>query len=183
MPIKILGIVLSFFILISSAGATMSIKDEQFNRAIEFIFKAEGGYSKRPDEEVKYGITSKSYPHLNIKKLTKEKAKELYYRDYWLKSGAHRYKDFPTSLLIMDTAVLQGVSKAKELTEKAQSFEEGMSMRKKHLQSIGKGSNKKFLKGWMNRLSNLEKYAQPPKETKENIFLKEPVNLAPLLLK
>ncbi|MEZ9473500.1 glycosyl hydrolase 108 family protein, partial [Vibrio lentus] len=39
----------------------------------------------------KFGIAAMSYPHLNIKQLTIEQAKEIYYRDFWLKLGGEAF--------------------------------------------------------------------------------------------
>lgn len=35
----------------------------------------------------KFGISAASYPDLDIKNLTREQAKEIYYHDFWLKLG------------------------------------------------------------------------------------------------
>lgn len=55
----------------------------------------------------KYGISAMSYPHLDIKNLTLEQAKEIYKHDYW-----HKYKcDYlpdALSLAVFDYAVNSG---------------------------------------------------------------------------
>ena len=38
----------------------------------------------------KFGISAMSYPSLNIKQLTIEQAKDIYYRDFWLKLGGDK---------------------------------------------------------------------------------------------
>ena len=56
-----------------------------FDEAFEFVFNEEGGYVNDPDDpggETSHGISKKSFPHLNIKGLTKETVKPLY-RIYW----------------------------------------------------------------------------------------------------
>jgi lysozyme family protein len=55
----------------------------------------------------KYGISAKSYPHLDIKNLTYEDALKLFYQDYWLKV---RGDEVPVkwALVMMDCAVNQG---------------------------------------------------------------------------
>ena len=50
-----------------------------FNNIIEVVLKHEGGYVNDPKDlggETKYGITKRFYPDVDIKNLTKEKAKE-----------------------------------------------------------------------------------------------------------
>jgi lysozyme family protein len=46
----------------------------------------EGGYVNHPADpggETNWGISKRSYPHINIKELTKEGAKEIYRKDFW----------------------------------------------------------------------------------------------------
>jgi lysozyme family protein len=50
------------------------------------ILRHEGGYVHDPADpggETKYGISRRSYPHVNIQALTLEDAVTLYYRDWW----------------------------------------------------------------------------------------------------
>lgn len=64
-----------------------------FDKALEHTLLFEGGYSNDPKDrggETKFGISKRSYPHLDIKNLTLEKAKEIYYQDYWLKMGCDK---------------------------------------------------------------------------------------------
>lgn len=61
-------------------------RDAQFEEYIERILNHEGGYVNHKDDpggETKWGIAKRSYPHLDIKNLTKEEAKEIYYHDFW----------------------------------------------------------------------------------------------------
>lgn len=51
-----------------------------------------------------YGISACSYPDLDIKNLTKEEAEAIFFRDYWLASGANDLS-WPLNLLVFDTAV------------------------------------------------------------------------------
>jgi lysozyme family protein len=46
----------------------------------------EGGYVNHPADpggETNWGISKRSYPHVNIKGLTKEAAQEIYRKDFW----------------------------------------------------------------------------------------------------
>ena len=63
-------------------------KNSKFDSAFKRLLIFEGGYVL--DEldsggETKYGISKRSYPHLNIKALTKKQAKEIYRTDWWEK--------------------------------------------------------------------------------------------------
>jgi len=60
---------------------------EIFERCIVIILKHEGGYVNNPNDfggETKYGIAKRFFPHEDIKNLTIERAKYLYFHSYWL---------------------------------------------------------------------------------------------------
>ena len=82
-----------------------------FNRAVNIVLEMEGGYVNDPRDpggETRYGISKRSYPHINIKELTKGHAKDIYHRDYW---NACMCEGLPEQLRLMvfDCAVNQGV--------------------------------------------------------------------------
>jgi lysozyme family protein len=61
-----------------------------FDQAFEFVFLEEGGYVNDPNDsggETKHGISKRSHPNLDIKNLTKETVRPIYY-DYWKKVKA-----------------------------------------------------------------------------------------------
>lgn len=63
---------------------------DRFDVYIDRILDHEGGYNNRspeadPGGETKWGISKRSYPHLNIAALTREEAIEIYRRDFWLR--------------------------------------------------------------------------------------------------
>ena len=61
---------------------------ETFDEIIEKVLEHEGGYVNDPDDaggETKYGIAKRWYPDVDIKNLTKEHAKKIYHKDYWIK--------------------------------------------------------------------------------------------------
>lgn len=58
-----------------------------FNQAVEIVLKHEAGYANDPSDpggETNFGISKRQYPSLDIKNLTKDEAKAIYKRDYWL---------------------------------------------------------------------------------------------------
>ncbi len=74
----------------------MTEPSADFAKALAFALKWEvgnvpnGGYTNDPRDpggETKYGISKRSYPHLNIANLTIGEARDLYHYDYWLASG------------------------------------------------------------------------------------------------
>lgn len=79
---------------------------EPFDRAFQFLLKHElstycddGGYESR------YGISKRWYPQEDIEHLTEERAREIYYTDYWCRIGANVMGDTLLALLYMVFAV------------------------------------------------------------------------------
>jgi len=92
----------------------------QFCEAVEIILKHEGGYVNDPNDpggETKYGISKRAYPKTNIKKLTKNDAREIYKRDYWDKIKADKLPA-EIRLAAFDFAVNSGVYRSISLMQK-----------------------------------------------------------------
>lgn len=78
--------------------------------AITTLLKVEGGYVNDPRDpggETKYGISRRSYPNLDIARLTREDAVAIYERDFWTPIPA----DLPDALrwMAFDAAVNHGL--------------------------------------------------------------------------
>jgi lysozyme family protein len=61
-----------------------------FEEAFARLVSHEGGYVNNPADpggETKFGISKRSYPHLDIKNLTREAAMAIYYTDFWQPLG------------------------------------------------------------------------------------------------
>jgi len=59
-----------------------------FNSAVNKVLVHEGGYifdAIDPGGETNFGISKRQYPDVDIKKLTKKSAVEIYKKDYWLR--------------------------------------------------------------------------------------------------
>lgn len=85
-----------------------------FERAFAFISKWEGGWvddDQDPGGETKYGISKRSYPDIDIASLTREQAKKIYRRDYWLAARCDQLPE-PLALVHFDCAVNQGIGRA-----------------------------------------------------------------------
>ena len=57
-----------------------------FEDAISIVLLHEGGYVNDPDDpggETNFGIAKRYHPNVDIKNLTREKAIEIYYNEYW----------------------------------------------------------------------------------------------------
>jgi lysozyme family protein len=82
----------------------------KFEDAIEILLKHEGGYVNHPKDpggETNFGIAKRSYPHLNLKTITREEAIEIYRQDFWEKC---KIELLPPALrlIVFDCAVNQG---------------------------------------------------------------------------
>jgi len=65
----------------------------------------------------KYGISQKSYPQVNLEKLTEENAKAIYKRDYWDRIMGDLIISQQIAEELFDTAVNMGVKSAVKLLQ------------------------------------------------------------------
>ena len=89
----------------------MAIFSEAVNKTLSF----EGGYTSGEGDyggETKFGISKRSYPNVDIVKLTVEEAKEIYKRDYWDRLGLDRVKSQAIAEEVFDSAVNVGWGQA-----------------------------------------------------------------------
>ena len=90
-----------------------------FEPAVELILKHEGGYVNHPDDpggETNFGIAKRSYPDLDIAKLSKHDAKRIYKEDYWDKVRGDEMHP-AVALMVFDTAVNMGISRASKFLQ------------------------------------------------------------------
>jgi lysozyme family protein len=141
--------------------------------ALVIIFRLEGGWTDI-DGGTKYGIKASTLRsanqtgivrHNNIRKLTRREAAWIYYKFYWLRSGAYNYS-YPLDLIVFDAAVHVGPQKAKNMLNVAikktkskntkQIARQLLLERYRHLRSLKK--YKKYRFGWRRRLHVLNGY-------------------------
>ena len=138
----------------------------EFDRAIKFVLKWEGGYSNDPNDpgkETKYGISQKSYPYENIKNMTLKRAKKIYYENYWLKSGCDKL-NFPMNIVVFNCSVNCGRTRAKKIFVVSLGWEDFLFKQIEFY--AGLKTAKYFLRGWVNRVIDLLKLIR--RETKED---------------
>ena len=92
-----------------------------FDDIIKVVLKHEGGYVNDPVDpggETNFGIAKRSHPDVDIKNLTEEGAKEIYYQDYWMKN---RVPQLPDDLkhIYFDMCVNQGRGRAVKILQQA----------------------------------------------------------------
>ena len=136
---------------------------ESFTAAAEFILKWEGGYTHDPDDpggETNFGISRKSYPNLDIANLTRERAIELYQRDFWNAMGCDALV-YPLDIIAFDTGINCGVPRTKKWINEANGNSYALLMRRLEHYTYVIRVNKKlirFLAGWVNRVVDLYKF-------------------------
>lgn len=140
---------------------------EAFENAVSFTLKYEGGYVNNPSDsggETNFGISKRSYPEIDIKNLTAQKAKEIYYKDYWLGAGCDKLPPL-TATALFDTGVNVGVSQAKKWLDTtkadADSAKQILDKREEfYMTLVAKNSSKysQFLRGWNKRVAALRSY-------------------------
>jgi len=140
---------------------------ENWEKAINFVLKWEGGYSNDPKDPgglTIYGITYKYHPKevAEMEKLWKQGkfdeckaiAKKIYKEKYWnaIKGDSLPY---PLDIIVFDTAVNMGVSTALNLLSKSQSkWEVYLLERIRRYCDIAK-NNQRFFYGWIRRVIDL----------------------------
>jgi len=156
-----------------------------FQCALEFVFDAEGGYtndSNDPGGETNFGIDKRSHPKEDIKNLTKERAAQIYYNDYWLKSCAEHLPKL-IAIAYFDSAVNTGIKQANRFLQRAVSVNDDGIVGPVTLNAVTHAEPKStanrlidyrqafydgladsrpklrgFLKGWTNRNTNLKAF-------------------------
>ena len=140
------------------------------------------GYVNDPDDtggETKFGIAKNANPGVNIKKLTWQQAKAIYYEKYWIAGHSHK---LPPNIAVLhfDGCINHGVARANRFLQLAAgTTPDGkvgpvtISKINTHRQIdvckkicdlredfykqivLAKPSQKKFLNGWLSRINSI----------------------------
>lgn len=97
-------------------------EDARFDKAAAFLLAHEGGYVNDPADpggETNFGISKRSYPTLDIARLTEDQARALYRRDFWDAYGYARFLNGDVAAKVMDLAVNMGPARAHLLLQRA----------------------------------------------------------------
>lgn len=158
--------------------------DARFLKWFTWLLKWEGTvYENDPEDPggaTKFGIDQRSHPKENIRKLTRERAAEIYWTEYWTRCHAH---EMPSGVgeVVASIAVNTGHGRASRWLQAAVGVTvDGdigpmtlaavkakpqavlvaalLDRTELHYRSIAKGKMAKFLKGWLNRNDDLRKY-------------------------
>lgn len=161
---------------------------ETFEQCFDIVLGKEGGFQKNPKDRgnyakgrlvgTKYGISARSYPEVDIPNLTVEKAKEIYFRDFWQKMKLHLLDNKELILQIFDMAIHAYVATAVKLLQQIVKTKIDGILGKKTAEAANKEkkivemykekrieyykriceldpSQKVFLRGWIARAENL----------------------------
>lgn len=155
--------------------------NERFDKFIEIVLQHEGGYVNDPDDyglETNMGITKRRYPDLDIKNLTINQAKQIYFDDFFRPLNLHYIKDDLLALHVFDMAVNAGIQNAVKLLQELLSgiepdgaigpltsqalyyaessvnmVEAYVAKRYQYYYNVSlRRNNAKFLRGWINRV-------------------------------
>jgi lysozyme family protein len=91
----------------------------RFHRCIDFVLLEEGGLVNHPRDPgglTKFGISRRSYPQLDIRRLTLDDAKAIYRRDFWDRIQGDALP-VGVDLVVLDMAVNAGVRRAIQLLQ------------------------------------------------------------------
>lgn len=94
----------------------------KFEYAMKYVFKNEGGYVNIPSDpggETNYGISEKSFPDVDLKNLTKEKAKEIYKKNFWDKCNIDSIISYCIAAKVLDVCVLCGTITGIKIVQRA----------------------------------------------------------------
>lgn len=149
--------------------------NNRYQKALGFTLEIEtgndlvnGGYTNDPDDpggETKWGISKRANPDLDIKNLTLEDAINIYYHRYWVPLWAPPYSEKDSSwafgAVAFDSAVHHGVGRVRGWMRQASQtapydWRALLKIRKAFVEKI---VHPKYIKGWRNRLNQLDKYA------------------------
>ena len=92
-----------------------------FAEACDRLLGHEGGYTPGrgdPGGETNWGISKRSYPHVNIKALTRQQAVAIYRRDFWNRVHADTLLD-GVAFQLFDFAVNSGIETAVRYLQRA----------------------------------------------------------------
>ena len=134
--------------------------EEPFLNIIDWVLGWEGGLVDDPDDPggvTKYGISQRAHPELDIRSLTIDQAKAIYYTDYWVKSGAGKLP-VPLGACMFDAAVQHGPGRAKALLATSRGDWESYNLNRVDYYvdiTSAKPVRRKYFFGWISRVASL----------------------------
>lgn len=161
--------------------------DKVFCEIYPFVLKIEGGYEDNPSDRggpTKFGIAQnfnqaelKKLGVADIRNLTRDQAIQIYFEKYWLNANCQKIPDKVLTLYHFDAAINDGVGEALKLLSRLpkvpycyspppsnlqlwEELREVYLCERRHFYDRCVAANPHdeiFYKGWMNRLTKIEK--------------------------
>lgn len=150
-----------------------SINDKYFDTMLEFILSQEGGYVNDPVDrggKTNKGVTQNTYdgyrrknnlPTQDVRMISDNEIREIYY-EFYKGSGADKIDNPQMALMVFDVAVGSGISRAKSMfKESGGDIKKFEQLRREFYDKIVQRdpSQRKFIKGWNNRVTNAMTFA------------------------
>lgn len=136
----------------------------RFLNMVPWLWTWEGTkYENDPDDPggaTKYGIDHRSHPNVDIRNLTEDQAKQIYWDDYWQKNGCEE-KGFPLGEVYFNACVNCGSGRAmKLLSESGNDASRFLDAQAAFYHRLVQARPKsvKYLKGWLNRVNSLRTF-------------------------
>jgi hypothetical protein len=135
-----------------------------FDKAIKFTLKWEGGETYDTGGHTKYGISKRGHPDVDIKNLTLAQAKAIYKKDYWDKLNLDEIRfGNAWAVVVFDTAVNLGVGRVSSWV-KDETIETWQDLLLKRIEwYVGLAKRPlyaKYLRGWLNRVVALNHFVR-----------------------
>lgn len=113
-----------------------------------------------PGGRTKFGLDHRSHPDVNLDKLDLDKAKAVYFSDYWQRYSCENYP-YPYGEVVFNCCVNAGWGRAQKIiaagATDAASFLNEQDAFYRRLANA-RPQSRKFLKGWLNRTADLRKF-------------------------
>ncbi len=141
----------------------MTSMTKRFLSMIPYLWSVEGTvFENDPDDPggaTKYGVDQRSHPDVDIRNLTEEQAKEIYWKQYWLKNDCEKLR-FPLGEVYFDACVNHGRGRADALLAESKDAASFLKARDDFYRSLAekRPRSRKYLKGWLNRNNILRRH-------------------------
>jgi len=84
---------------------------EAWQRSIKFVLDHEGGFTVDSGGPTRFGISQRAHPDVDVRNLTEESARVIYYKEYWNRMRCYEMP-WPLCLVVMDAGVNCGRHRA-----------------------------------------------------------------------
>lgn len=146
---------------------------DDFRKALAFTLKYEGGYANNRYDHggpTMKGITQRTYDawrHVNggtprpVKQITDDEVAAIYHEDYWVPASCPG-RPLPVAMALFDFAVNSGPVRALRYWHQVPATTDPLTaalslcdLREQFFRAIGKGTQARFLAGWLARVNAL----------------------------